>query len=811
MTLVRWMTIAVVLVFISTAALAQVLVSLPDTTANWNSTVTIPIRVSDVSAYAIYSYEFILNYNALVLTPISVDQNNTIASGWQKPEMNDSTKGMLVVGGYGANKLVGSGRLVNITFQVIGQPDQVSDLTFSYFAFNIGTPSASLTNGKVKVIANLVAVTITTDVLNGTEVVVDGRSYPAPYQTYWEKGSSHQISAPATQTMGDRRYLFQSWSDQGAQTHTVSVTQPTTFTAKYGTQYLLTIQSAHGTPQGGGWYNAGASANFSIDSAIVEHGDTKYLFLSWTGSGTGSYTGPSRQASVVMNGPIIETANWTTRYYVDVRSDVGAPYGSGWYSPGTLVTFGMDSSAFIRPDVHHRFRSWTGTGPNSYTGTNLTATITVVGPVIEQAVWDTEFLLITGSLPDGLLQVPGGGWYAKGQTFTTIQAPDPLIVNQVSYRFKGWKVNEAIVPGNPVTVVMDGPKTVIADYSTDITVVITTNIGAGTKVIVDGEEKNAPCIAQWIAGTRHSIGVVNVQNGAPGVRYSYVRWSHGGSQTQEVIPTINTTYTAELATQYYLDVKDEPVGIVNPKGSGWFAAGQRVTLDSLIQNKIVGQTSYRFIKWRVDGVDSMKKSVVLLMEKPRQAVAIYQKGFYISGTITFVGSDPVPLTIELSGAESFAVQSDSNGNYVIAGLVTGDYVVRPRRAGFIIEPIQRTYKVNRNFDNEYYIAFYTTAISSPETSGQSPDQYELYQNYPNPLSEMTQIEYALNKRVPIQITVYNVLGQEIARLVDGEQPAGRHRVQWNRTDVKGARVPSGVYFYRIEAGAFVQIKKMIVL
>ncbi len=803
---------SIILSFIaSTLALGQVQVTLPDTTANWNSSVTIPVRVSSVNAYEIYSYEFYLNYNSLVLKPIFVDHNNTIASNWQKPEANDSTKGLLIVGGYGANKLTGSGRLVNITFQVIGQPDQVSELTFSYFAFNDGTPTPLLTNGRVKVNTNLVPVTITTNVLDSTRVIVDGIAYTAPYNTYWEKGSSHQISAASTQTFSNRRYNFESWSDQGAQTHIVSVTQPTTFTARYSTQYLLTIRTAHGNPQGGGWYNAGATASFSIDSTVVDQGNTKHLFVSWSGSGAGSYTGPLRQASVVMNNPITQTANWSTQYYVDVRSPFGKPYGSGWYSSGASVKFGIDSTAIMRADAHHFFRSWTGTGTGSYSGTNPSATITVAGPVIEQAVWESEFLLTTGSLPDGLLQVPGAGWYPMGYSFTTIKAPDPLIVNQISYRFKGWKVNGALVAGNPVTVVMDAPKTIIADYTNDITVIVTTNVGAGTKVIVDGQEYNAPYTGQWIAGSRHNIGVVSVQNGAAGVRYSYLRWSHGGDQTQEVVPTTNTTYIAELATQYYLDVKDEPAGVVNPRGAGWYAAGQTVRLDSLIQAKITGQTSYRFIKWQLDGADSLKGSITILMDKPHQAVAVYQKGFYISGTITFIGSSPVPLTLEIGGAETFSVQSDNRGNYVITGLLNAEYIVRPRQQGFTVEPSQRAYKVNRNFENEYYLAFYSTAVSTPEEPNQAPERFELHQNYPNPVADMTVIEYGVKSYCPIQISVYNVLGQEIARLVEVSQPAGRYRVQWNRTDSQGVRVPPGVYFYRIEAPNFVQIKKMIVL
>jgi len=85
------------------------------------------------------------------------------------------------------------------------------------------------------------------------------------------------------------------------------------------------------------------------------------------------------------------------------------------------------------------------------------------------------------------------------------------------------------------------------------------------------------------------------------------------------------------------------------------------------------------------------------------------------------------------------------------------------------------------------------------------------QNYPNPFNPTTQIRYGLPAQTSVKLTIHNVLGQEVATLVDGIQPAGYHVIRWNGTSATGAAVGSGVYFFRIQAGDFVEMKKMMLL
>lgn len=93
-----------------------------------------------------------------------------------------------------------------------------------------------------------------------------------------------------------------------------------------------------------------------------------------------------------------------------------------------------------------------------------------------------------------------------------------------------------------------------------------------------------------------------------------------------------------------------------------------------------------------------------------------------------------------------------------------------------------------------------------------PKVYALHQNYPNPFNPETTIPYALPKAGKVTLTVFNVLGQKVHTLINGvNATAGNHLFKWNGLDDAGNRVASGVYFYKLEAGNFVSVKKMILM
>ena len=87
-----------------------------------------------------------------------------------------------------------------------------------------------------------------------------------------------------------------------------------------------------------------------------------------------------------------------------------------------------------------------------------------------------------------------------------------------------------------------------------------------------------------------------------------------------------------------------------------------------------------------------------------------------------------------------------------------------------------------------------------------PDGITLMQNYPNPFNPSTTIRYSIPERIHVVLSIFNTLGQEIARLVDEELEAGNHAVTF-----EAAHLPSGVYIYRLQAGESVQSKKLMLL
>jgi hypothetical protein len=92
-----------------------------------------------------------------------------------------------------------------------------------------------------------------------------------------------------------------------------------------------------------------------------------------------------------------------------------------------------------------------------------------------------------------------------------------------------------------------------------------------------------------------------------------------------------------------------------------------------------------------------------------------------------------------------------------------------------------------------------------------PKSYHLGQNYPNPFNPTTTIEFTLPIRSQVNLTVYNILGQKVATLVDGVRPAGTYSIEWNGTSSSGTPVATGVYFYRMRTDKFTESKKMLFL
>ena len=92
-----------------------------------------------------------------------------------------------------------------------------------------------------------------------------------------------------------------------------------------------------------------------------------------------------------------------------------------------------------------------------------------------------------------------------------------------------------------------------------------------------------------------------------------------------------------------------------------------------------------------------------------------------------------------------------------------------------------------------------------------PDVFALHNNYPNPFNPVTNITYDIPEVAEVKLDIYNVAGQKVRTLTQGHHEPGRYRIQWNATNDFGQQLSSGMYIYRIVAGDFVSVKKLILM
>ena len=103
-----------------------------------------------------------------------------------------------------------------------------------------------------------------------------------------------------------------------------------------------------------------------------------------------------------------------------------------------------------------------------------------------------------------------------------------------------------------------------------------------------------------------------------------------------------------------------------------------------------------------------------------------------------------------------------------------------------------------------------TGLTEIQEEPSTPPDFSLSQNYPNPFNPATVIKYSIPKEELVTLKVFNSIGEEVVRLVNETKPEGHYEVEFNAESASGG-LPSGIYFFRLQAGDFLQTRKMILL
>ena len=223
-----------------------------------------------------------------------------------------------------------------------------------------------------------------------------------------------------------------------------------------------------------------------------------------------------------------------------------------------------------------------------------------------------------------------------------------------------------------------------------------------------------------------------------------------------------------------------------------------------------GFSDYATVKYNSDGVEQWAARYSYPNAGIDEAVSIaldeegniYVGGFSQSETL----NDYAAIKYNANGEEQWVARynGSANSNDMIAAIAVDEqsnvYVTGTSRGAGTVE--------------DYVTIKYSQKTSDVQTiSSEIPDNFTLFQNYPNPFNPTTKIKFAVpfvekhrDASLPLTLKIYNILGNEVATLVDEYKPAGTYEIEFN---VSG--LASGIYYYQLSAGSFSETKKMILL
>jgi hypothetical protein len=487
---------------------------------------------------------------------------------------------------------------------------------------------------------NLVTSTIPVTVQSspaGRSLTVDGTTYTSTQVFNWLAGSSHTIATSSPQSGGaGTQYVWSSWSDSGAQSHTVSPSSSTTYTANFATQYFLTMNAGPGgsVAPASFWTNAGASVNISAVAS------SDYTFTGWTGTGSGAYTGANSAAVVTINGPITQSAGFVTNVAVTVQP---SPAGQSFtvdgtiftnvqsfsWPPGSPHTIATTTTQSGGAGVQYVWSSWSDGGAISHT-------VTPTSNATYTAVFTTQYYLVMSSGLGGSV-TPASLWVNAGAS-VDIQA---TAAND--WTFVGWtgSGSGSYSGGNAAaTVTLNSPITQTASFVTNVAVTVQ-SAPTGLTFDVDGATFTNAQSFSWPPGSPHTIATATTQSGGAGVQYVWSSWSDGGGISHTVTPTSNATYTAVFTTQYYLTMNAGPGGSVTPT-SLWINAGASVDIQATAAN------DWTFVGWTGSGSGSYSggnASATVTINSP-----ITQTASFVTNVAVTVQSVPTGLAFDVDGA-----------------------------------------------------------------------------------------------------------------------------------------------------------------
>jgi uncharacterized repeat protein (TIGR02543 family) len=521
-----------------------------------------------------------------------------------------------------------------------------------------------------------------------------------------------------------------------------------------------------------------SSASVAVQDKSVAAAGPAILNGSFSGSADWAVIGLEIRPS---SGAVVTQYELTT----NVAGSGSVNPSSGTYDAGTMVAL------TATPDAGYQFSGWSGDLSGSANpatiamdaNKNITATFTALPP--------TQYSLTVNTVGSGSVsRDPQSSAYDAGTTVTLTAAPN------AGYQFSGWS-GDLTGAVNPATITMNANKNVTATFAA---------IGGNGQIVYH-----------------------ETQTGA------------SSSSTTVTTSTNLTAASGDLYLAAIVSRSKRTVSSVSGLGLTW----------TLVKAQCSGRNLTGVEVWKAQGTPAGSGAVTATFASAPSNAVIAVSRYSGVDAATPLGNIISGNTLGLNGAcsggsdnaaYSFNLTTTANGA-VIYGAAAIRSTTHTPGAGYTerVEIVQgssspATVAVQEKFvatagtelfngtfgnSNDWAVVgieikprldVSKTAVGEPITANSpQPTSFQLEQNYPNPFNPGTSIRYSLPQAGEARVTIYNIYGQTVSIPVNGFQSAGTYTFDWQAMDAQGYPLPSGVYFYRLEAGSFVATRKMTLL
>lgn len=517
---------------------------------------------------------------------------------------------------------------------------------------------------------------------SGLHFIADGDTFTAPRTFFWQQGESHQLSLIASQNSASQvRHLFDKWQDyNGNQRQVIIPAEPVVYTALFNTEYYLDIQSAYGlqTVQGEDWYSAGDTAFIQIDSLVQVSSELRQRFNGWSGTGNGSINKTTCHASIVVQGPVVETAQWMPQYHLSVTSS--PPYGGSvnrnpsdpWFDQNTRV-------------------------------------------VLEAVERDTNFT------------------------------------------FEGWS-GDLSGATNPVSVEMDSPKDITANFSTSSVF--------------------PPQMASFPDTSLYEDIVL------------IFTYDHLAQYVYDLNDPLDSLDFSLLNSDRFSLEQDHVNQLIRLIPAGNWSGSETLVLQAMDS-------------WALSDTDTFLVTVMPVPDPPgpfdlltpEDQTILSESDQFI--TFSWRRSANVDEGDQISYEFYFGFDSllaSPATQHIAIGTDTSVILHKNQIAGTVYWGVNAKDKDGYTQMSDIWSISAASAVAEDAL----PICFELAQNYPNPFNGQTLIHFGIPKQGYVEVSICDIRGRVVRRLISNQMEAGRHSVTWYGKDDSGMDCPSGPYFYRIQ-------------